>query len=181
MIGIEEMRAGTKKVIVSVVIIVVLFLAALSFILPDHDWEICKDVDVGDYYILLSERYERTSYVTEVSGDDLTVQVTTRDMITGDISSDYFSMTEDEFLKRVLFTNKNTAEYIGSIFLNTYYGTKFCNVYVLSMNKYYVDEYGVIYDSAIGGVFWSLAETSLFYGNNESEYVPINSTTGAVS
>ena len=172
-IGSEGKKLDWKIALMAVTIIVVLILGALTFAFPDRGWEIRTDLEVGDYYILWSERYETIYTIKGVDGDDYIVEIAVCDNKTGETTVEEDHLTKKSFLDKVLYGDRfEDSEYTGAIYLHSFYGSTFCKIYGNDLNKYYVDEYGVIYFSSVGGYFFYLAKTSLFYGDNQSDYEP---------
>ena len=75
-------------------------------------------------------------------------------------------MTKDDYLFNIYFdkSDYNKVGYKGAVYLDTPFGIKLCKIFVVNLNSYDVDEYGVVYSSAIGGVFWNLSSTTLLIG-----------------
>lgn len=155
-----------RLVILAITIIVVLVLSIFTFVLPDREGQLRTDLVVGDYYVIESDRFVRAYIVEEVYDDGLLVTVKSQDKGSGAIDSDTYMMTKDDYLFNIYFdkSDYNKVGYKGAVYLDTPFGIKLCKIFVVNLNSYDVDEYGVVYSSAIGGVFWNLSSTTLLIG-----------------
>jgi len=166
----ERKKSDKRMLLVAITVIVVVILLVLTFVVPDRNGMIRTDLEVGDYYVLESYRFADMYTIVGIDRDDLQVSVKHLDLSNMDTSEYTDSFTKDEFLSRVLFSDGmyQKAVYQGSTFQETPLGNKLCKILGVDLNEYNVDEYGVIYQSAIGGNFWRLTSTSLLYGADPS-------------
>ena len=155
-----------RLVILAITIIAVLVLSIFTFAVPDREGQLRTDLVVGDYYVLESDRFVKAYIVEEVYDDGLLVTVKCQDKGSGSIDSDIDMMTKDDYLHNIYFDRSahNNVGYSGAVYLDTPFGIKLCKIFIVNLNSYDVDEYGVVYSSAIGGVFWTLSSTTLLIG-----------------
>ena len=181
MAGLGERVSGRKRVLVAITLAVVIVLAALTFVFPDRNGQIRTDLVVGDYFVLESNRFVTAYTIDEMDGDYLYVIVDSYEKETFSMTTDGSNMTKESFLRYVLFNERmyDLAVYTGSISQETPFGVKYCEIYKLGRNTYNIDEYGVIYSSAIGGNFWDLGATSLLYGMDYPPVAPMPSAKEA--
>jgi len=163
-------KFGRKDLMVAITATVVVILLILTFVVPDRTGQIRTDIVVGDYIILESDRFLVKYTVEEVKEDILVVEVYSYDLRTHAPTAETSDMTKEMFLELVYYPDEKLkmSEYEGAIFQETPLGSKLCQIYGMYMNTYHVDEYNVIYYSAIGGNFWFLKATSLIYGADEN-------------
>ncbi len=161
-----------RIVLLAIALFAVIIISTFTFAIPDRNWQIRTDLVVGDYYTLESDRYVEIREVVEINDDLLVVKVTAYNVQTKETRMDEVTQTKQLYLNGILLNDQiyDSANVLGVLFKDTNYGSKFCKIYALNLNKYYTDEYSVIYYSSIGGNYWSLADTSLFIGKHETKY-----------
>ena len=145
-----------------VVAVTTIVITALVFAFPDTSGELRTDLAVGDFYELTGDQHVTTYTITEIDGDDYTVHVVQQ----GKGSRDYTEvMSKDKFLSQIYLRSRdnvpNSAD--SRMIINTSFGKVLCTLYNDSaMNSYWADGNDVIYRAFVGGVYWTLTETSLF-------------------
>lgn len=161
--GILDIRKGGRPLAAVAVMIFVIMLV-MTFVFPDDNGKIRTDLEVGDFFTLENEtmdvqiRYE----ITGIDGDNLTVKRSVSDGQESTYNSD-----SRAFLSHILFDYESLQDdstISGISVIKTFHGQVLCDVYHYKLNTYYVDEYGVIYHSTIGGASLQLVETSLLIG-----------------
>ena len=179
MFGTEgnDRRSRSKTAVLAITVTVVAVLLILTFVVPDRTGQVRTDVEVGDYYVLDSNRYTVAYTVEEITEDGLVVEMNILDKVAGSSWLEKSQMSKEEFLERILFSGSISKNSVltGVIYHETFTGHKFCHIYNSMMNEYHVGEYGVIFYSGIGGNFWTLTSTSLLYGIEHPEEAPMPS------
>lgn len=161
--GIPDIRKGGKP-LAAVAVIILIAMSVLLFVFPDDGGKIRTDLVVGDFYEFKNEALgsEIRFEIADMDGDILTVNSTTA----GEHEITY-TCGKDEFLSKILFNSeelKSKCEVSGISLIKTFHGTVLCDIYKNQLSYYYVDEYGVIYHSIIGGMSLHLVNSSLFIG-----------------
>ena len=155
------MRVQTKTMMVAIALAVVVVLAALTFVIPDRYGELREDLVVGDYIVYKSDSYIESLEILEIADDGT---LTVRHYAGKE--TNIYQMSQETFLSKIKFDKRDHpgTQYVCLASLKSPVGNKLCSMYNYMLNNYLVDEYGVIYFQSLGGVYWTLVDTSLLYG-----------------